>query len=72
MIKILNCKNKNFPKQLAIFLKKRRSGKNTDTKIVKKIIKDIKNNKLKAVLKYEKKFSKNKIIKPSLKKLINL
>ena len=69
MIKILNCKNKNFPKQLAIFLKKRRSGKNTDTKIVKKIIKDIKNNKLKAVLKYEKKFSKNKIIKPSLKKI---
>jgi len=69
MIKILNCKNKNFLKQLTIFLNRRRYGKQTDTKIVHQIIKDVKKNKLKAVLKYEKKFSKNKTIRPSLKKI---
>ena len=63
MIKVINCKNKNYKKKIIDFLDKRRSGKNIDTSIVYKILKDIKKNKLKAVLKYEKKFSKNTKIK---------
>ena len=66
MIKILSCKNKNYLTKLIDFLDKRRSGKEIDTKIVTKILKDIKKNKTKALLKYEKKFSRNNEIKPSL------
>ncbi len=69
MIKILNGKNKNFLKSLSIFLDKRRSSKEVETKVVNQIIKDVKKNKIKALLKYEKKFSKNQEIKPSLKKI---
>ena len=69
MIKEINCKNSNFKKKLKIFLEKRRSGKNINTSIVLKIIKDIKKNKLKALIKYEKKFSKNTKIKPSKKEI---
>ena len=65
MIKAINCNNSNFTKKLTIFLEKRRQVKRYDTKIVTSIINDIKKNKIKAVLKYEKKFSKNKNIKPS-------
>ena len=69
MIKIINCKNKNYKSKLKIFLEKRRSGKNIDTSIVSKIIRDIKKNKDKAVIKYEKKFSKNTKIKPTKKEI---
>ena len=69
MIEIFNCKNKNFLKQLSIYLDRRRSRKEADTKIVNQIIKDIKKNKIKSLIKYEKKFSKNTDIKPSLKKI---
>ena len=69
MIKIINCKNKNYKNKLRIFLNKRRSGKSVDTSIVPRILKDIKKNQLKALIKYEKKFSKNKKIKPSLKEI---
>ena len=65
MIKAINCNNSNFTKKLTILLEKRRQVKRYDTKIVSSIINDIKKNKIKAVLKYEKKFSKNKNIKPS-------
>ena len=51
MIKEINCKNSNFKKKLKIFLEKRRSGKTINTSIVLKIIKDIKKNKLKALIK---------------------
>ncbi len=63
MIKIINCKN-NINK-LTNFLESRRTEKNNNLEIVHKIIKDIKNNKIKALLNYEKKFSKNKEIKLS-------
>ena len=63
MIKVINSNNKNYLNKLNSLLEKRRSGKNKDTKIVTKILKDIKKNKTKALLKYEKKFSKNKNIK---------
>ena len=65
MIKTINCNNSNFTKKLTILLEKRRQVKRYDTKIVTSIINDIKKNKIKALLKYEKKFSKNKNIKPS-------
>ena len=65
MIKVINCNNSNFTKKLTILLEKRRQVKRYDTKIVSSIINDIKKNKIKALLKYEKKFSKNKNIKPS-------
>ncbi len=69
MIEIFNYKNKNFLKQLSIYLDRRRSRKEADTRIVNQIIKDIKKNKIKSLIKYEKKFSKNTDIKPSLKKI---
>ena len=69
MIKVINCNNKNYKKNLISFLNKRRSGKSVDTSIVPKILKDIKKNKQKALIKYEKKFSKNKKIKPSKKEI---
>ena len=65
MIKILNCNNKNYINKLIKFLDRRRVEKNNDTKVVSKILKDVKKNKFKALLKYEKRFSKNKEIKLS-------
>ena len=59
MIKILDCKSKSYKKKLIDFLDVRRSRKSIDTKKVVKILNDVKINKLKAVLKYEKRFSKN-------------
>ena len=69
MIKILNCKSKNYRKKLINFLEIRRSGKTIDTSLVPKILSDIKKNRLKAVLKYERKFSKNNKIKISKKQI---
>ncbi len=69
MIKIINCKDKNYKKKLNDFLSYRRSGKTIDTSIVSKIIKEIKKNKSKSVIKYEKKFSKNNRIKTSKKEI---
>ena len=47
MIKFLDTRNKNYTKKLINFLALRRSGKNVDTSIVKKILKDVKLNKKK-------------------------
>ena len=69
MIKVINCRSKNYKNKLKDFLDKRRSGKNTDTSIVNKILKEIKKDRLKALIKYEKKFSKNKKIKPTQKEI---
>ena len=69
MIKVINCKKKNYKRELLSFLDKRRSGKEVDTSIVPKIIKDIRKNGKKALLKYEKKFSKNTEIVPSKDKV---
>ena len=67
MIKIINCKN-NINK-LINFLESRRIEKKNNLEIVHKIIKNIKNNKFKALLNYEKKFSKNKEIKLSVDRI---
>jgi len=69
MIKILNCKKKNYLSILTKLLEKRRSEKKTDTKIVLKILQDIKQFRLKALKKYENKFSKNSEIRPSINKI---
>jgi len=71
MIKILNCKNLNYLSRLRLILEKRRLGSKINTDIVIKIVKDVKKNKQKALLKYEKKFSNNKEIKVSKKKILN-
>jgi len=71
MIKILNCNNKNYKKKLIEFLEIRRSRKSIDTSIVSKILNDVKKNKLKAVIKYEKRFSKNNKIHTSKKEINN-
>ena len=79
MIKFFNFKKTNNFKALEKFLEKRRTGKNVDTSIVTKILNDVKKNKNRAVLKYEKKFSNNKILNPtkaeitkSIKSLISI
>ncbi len=71
MIKKINCSNKNYLDNLINFLDRRRSGKKSENKIISKILRDIKKNKIKALIKYEKKFSKNTQIKPSVKEINN-
>ena len=61
MLKIINCNNKNFFKNLESTLNKRQLSQKKSLAIVGKIISDVKKNGDKAILKYEKKFSKFKI-----------
>ena len=72
MIRILNCKNKNYKKKLSEFLDIRRSRKSYNTSAVQKILNDIKKNKLKAVIKYEMRFSKNNKIYTSKEEINQL
>ena len=65
MIKFLDCKNKLYLQELSNILDKRRNPKNKELSVVKKILADIKKNKIKALKKYELKFSKNNQIKVS-------
>ena len=69
MIKILNCKNKNYKKKLIDFLEIRRSRRSTNTSIASKILEDVKKKKLKAVIKYEKRFSNNKKVYASINEI---
>ena len=69
MINILDCNNLNYLNRLKIILNKRRFGKKINTNIASKIVNEIKKNKQKALLKYEKKFSKNNKIKPTVKEI---
>ena len=59
MIKILKANNKNYLLNINRFLNYRRSRNRFNNSIVKKILYDVKKNKKKALLKYEKKFSNN-------------
>ncbi len=61
MLKILNYKNQNSLKTLKLFLNKRKSIQKNQTSIVGKIIQKVKKNGDKAVLSYEKKFSKIRV-----------
>ena len=64
MIKILNSKVKKFDIILDNLLSKRKSKIRLNSSSVIKILNDVKKNGDKAILKYEKRFNKNKIIIP--------
>ena len=68
-MRILNSKKESFNKILNNLLQSRKKKLRSSNKTVIKIIKDIKNNGDKALIKYERKFNKNKIIKPSRKQI---
>jgi len=69
MIKILDSKLKNFDITLDKLLSQRKSKIQLKSVLVSKIIKDVKKNSDKAILKYERKFNKNNIIVPSPKQI---
>ena len=69
LMKILNSKNINFDKTLDIFLIQRKNKIQSNLVPVTNIIKDIKKNGDKALLKYERKFNNNSIIIPSSKQV---
>ena len=60
MLKILNINNRSSLKILETFLEKRKSFQKSQTKAVSLILKNVKKNGDRAVLNYEKKFSKIK------------
>jgi histidinol dehydrogenase len=66
MLKFINYNKKSSLKNLENILNKRKSNQKNKTSIVKKIVFDVKKNGDKAVLKYEKKFSKIKTKKISI------
>ena len=68
-MKILNSNNKNFDKLLDNMLLQRKKKIQSENVSVKSIIKDVKKNGDKALLKYEKRFNQNKIIIPSPKQI---
>ena len=72
MIKILDSKIKNFDATLDKLLSKRKSKVQLNFVSVTKIIKDVKRNGDKAVLKYEKRFNKNSIIIPNPKQITKI
>ena len=69
MIKILNCRKKNYHTELNKLLNKRKSGIKINSNVVKNIIKDVKKNGDKALIKYEMKYAKNNEIIPHKKKI---
>ena len=69
LMKILNSKNINFDKTLDIFLIQRKNKIQSNLVSVTNIIRDIKKNGDKALLKYERRFNNNSIIIPSLKQV---
>ena len=64
-MKTLNTKNRNFDKILENLLEVRKNKIQSNLVKVSNIIRDVKKNKDKAILKYEKRFNLNKIIKPN-------
>ena len=71
-MKILNINSKNFYKNLDILLTNRKNKVKSNLVSVSKIIKDVKKNGDKAVLKYEKRFNNNKVINPTSKQISKL
>ena len=64
-MKILNSKQSNFNKDLDNLLLRRKTKVHMNSVSVIKIINDVKKNGDKALLKYEKRFNRNRVIKPS-------
>ena len=68
-MKILNSANNNFNKSLNKLLLQRKRKVQSSSISVTNIVKDVKKNGDKALLKYEKRFNQNKIIVPSAKQI---
>ncbi len=68
-MRILNSKSKNFDKLLENLLLRRKKKIESDSVSVTNIIKDVKKNGDKALLKFEKRFNQNNIIIPSSKQI---
>ena len=68
-MKILNSKSKKFDELLENLLLQRKKKIQSDSVSVTNIIKDVKKNGDKALLKYEKRFNQNNIIIPSTKQI---
>ena len=68
-MKIINSKIRNFDKILDNLLSQRKKKIQFNSVSVTRIIKDVKKNGDKAILKYEKKFNKNNIITPKSKQI---
>ena len=68
-MKTLNSNSKNFYKILDELLLQRKKKIRANSNSVINIIKDVKKNGDKALLKYEKKFNQNSIIKPTVKQI---
>ena len=64
-MKILNSNNKSFDKSLNILLLKRKKKIQSNSVSVSNIVKDIRKNGDKSLLKYERKFNNNNIIIPN-------
>ena len=62
--------NPKSKKDLDRLLAKRKKKLKLNTSVVTNIIRDVKKNGDKAILKYEKKFNNNKIIVPSKKQIL--
>ena len=70
-MKELSIKSKNFDKSLENLLSQRRKKLQSNTVSVTNIIKDVKRNGDKALIKYEKRFNKNTVIVPTPKQINN-
>ena len=70
-MKILNGNSKNFDKNLDSLLLQRKKKVQSNSVSVSSIIKDVRKNGDKALVKYEKRFNKNTIIVPSQKQIAN-
>jgi histidinol dehydrogenase len=71
MVKILNSSIKSFDRELEKLLSIRKNKVQSSSVSVTNIIKDVKKNGDKALLKYEKRFNKNSIIVPTSKQISN-
>ena len=68
-MKILNNNSKNFDKNLDSLLLQRKKKVQSNSVSVSSIIKDVRKNGDKALVKYEKKFNQNTLIAPSQKQI---
>ena len=68
-MKVLNSNSRNFDKSLDILILKRKGKIQSNSISVINIIKDVKKNGDKSLIKYEKRFNKNNIIIPSTKQI---
>ena len=64
-MKILDSNSKNFYKEFESLISKRKNKLKSSNVSVANIINDVRKNGDKSLIKYEKKFNKNKIIRPT-------